>query len=258
MYEKPSPIEHDEVRRSMKPESLNHTERNEDALHQQHTYYTDTGEEEPRLSEPHRNYLLQRHGTVMLDPLPSADPADPYNWPAWKKNINLVLVAFHACMTTFTAAGIIPSFEYISQDLGVSLQRASYLTSMQIAVLGGAPLFWKPVSNRYGRRPVWLISTILSGVCNIGCAVSHSYGAMAACRCLVAFFISPAIAIGSGVVVETFFKKQRAQKMGIWTLMVTLGPPAGPFFMGFVAYHVGYRWIYWIFAIVCRLLLLLQ
>jgi MFS family permease len=157
-------------------------------------------------------------------------------------------------MTTFIAAGIIPAFEDISLDLGVSLQKASYLTSIQIAVLGFGPLFWKPISNRYGRRPVWFISTALSGVCNIGCAVSHSYASMAACRCLVSFFICPAIAIGSGVVVETFFKNQRAQKLGVWTLMVTLGPPSGPFFMGFVANYIGYRWIYWIFAIVSSFL----
>ncbi|KAF2141050.1 uncharacterized protein K452DRAFT_351714 [Aplosporella prunicola CBS 121167] len=202
------------------------------------------------LTQDHRNYLLQRHGTLALDPIPSDDPADPYNWPEWKKNINLTLVAFHACMTTFIAAGIIPAYEDIAEDMGCSIQRASYLTSMQIAVLGYAPLFWKPISYKYGRRPMWLLSTLLSAVCNIGCAVSPNYASMAACRCLVSFFISPAMAIGSGVVVETFFRKDRGQKMGIWTLMVTLGPPAGPFFMGFVAYHIGYRWIYWIFVIV--------
>jgi hypothetical protein len=33
--------------------------------------------------------------------------------------------------------------------------------------------------------------------------------------------------------------------------MVTLGPPAAPFIMGFVAYHTGgWQWIYRIFAIV--------
>lgn len=36
------------------------------------------------LSEAHREYLLQRHGTLDLDPLPSAFHADPYNWPRWK------------------------------------------------------------------------------------------------------------------------------------------------------------------------------
>lgn len=37
-----------------------------------------------RLSKSHRDYLMERHGTLELDPLPTMDPADPYNWPEWK------------------------------------------------------------------------------------------------------------------------------------------------------------------------------
>ncbi|OJJ31051.1 hypothetical protein ASPWEDRAFT_119892 [Aspergillus wentii DTO 134E9] len=200
------------------------------------------------LSQTHQDYLIQRHGTLELDPIPSMSDADPYNWPTWKKLINLILVAFHACMGTFTAASIIPAYETIAEDLGVSLQRASYLTSLQIAILGGAPLLWKPLSNRFGRRPVFLLSTILSLFCNVGCAKSPTYTSMAACRALTAFFISPASAIGSAVVAETFFKRERAKYMGIWTLLITLGVPVGPFIFGFVAYRVGYRWIFWVLA----------
>lgn len=36
------------------------------------------------LSEVHKSYLIERHGTVDLDPIPTMDPADPYNWPSWK------------------------------------------------------------------------------------------------------------------------------------------------------------------------------
>ncbi|KAJ5676095.1 Major facilitator superfamily domain general substrate transporter [Penicillium macrosclerotiorum] len=203
-----------------------------------------------RLPKAHRDYLLQRHGTLELDPIPSMGPADPYNWPEWKKMINLILVAFHACMGTFTAAAIIPAYSTIAEDLGISLQEASYLTSLQIAILGGAPLFWKPLSNRFGRRPIFLLSLICSLVCNIGCAKSTTYASVAACRALVAFFISPASAIGSAVVMETTFKKDRARYMGVWTLMITLGVPIGPFIFGFVTYRVGYHWIYWILAMI--------
>ncbi|KAI9757720.1 MAG: hypothetical protein M4579_003345 [Chaenotheca gracillima] len=202
------------------------------------------------LSPEHREYLMKRHGTVNLNPLPSSDPADPYNWPAWKKNVNLALVAFHAFMTTFIAAGVIPAFENFSEDLHVELQTASYLTSIQILILGLSPLFWKPISNHYGRRPVWLISTAGAMICNIGCAETKSYGAMVVTRILVSFFISPAMALGSATVSETFFEHERGQKLGAWALTFTLGPPTGPFIMGFVAYHLGWEWIYWIFAII--------
>ena len=154
-------------------------------------------------------------------------------------------------MATFTAASIQAAFIPIAADLGVSLTQASYLTSLQIAILGGAPLFWRPLCNRYGRRPIFLISLICSLVGNVGCAKSPSYATMAVCRAITAWFISPAGAIGPAVVVESFFKKDRARYMGIWTLMVTLGVPVSAFIFGFVANDVGYRWIYWILAIVC-------
>ncbi|KAL1981947.1 hypothetical protein VTN96DRAFT_2011 [Rasamsonia emersonii] len=141
-------------------------------------------------------------------------------------------------MSTFTAAAIQSAFVNIAEDLHVSVQRVSYLTSLVIAILGGAPLFWRPLSDRYGRRPIFLLSLICSLVGNIGCAKSPSYGTMGLCRAITGFFISPAAAIGSAVVAETFFKKERARYMGIWAVMVTLGVPVSPLIFGFVADRV--------------------
>lgn len=57
---------------------------NEDLEHAAtHGTYLDK-EEASHLSEEHRQYLLQRHGTIELDPLPTMGDADPYNWPTWK------------------------------------------------------------------------------------------------------------------------------------------------------------------------------
>ncbi|RDK43604.1 benzoate 4-monooxygenase cytochrome P450 [Aspergillus phoenicis ATCC 13157] len=216
-----------------------------DRSHEENTKHS----ESDALTEEHRQYLIQRYGTVELDPIPDMTDADPYNWPTWKKIINLALVAFHAMMATFTASSIQSAFVEIAEDLGVSVQRASYLTSLVIAILGGAPLFWMPLSNRYGRRPIFLLSLLCSLVANVGCAKSPSYATMGFCRALVAFFICPAAAIGSAVVAETFFKKDRARCMGVWAVMVTLGVPLAPLLFGFVTSRVGYRWIYWILAI---------
>ncbi|KAJ4363514.1 hypothetical protein N0V83_009809 [Neocucurbitaria cava] len=228
----------------------NEPQHNEDLEHAAtHGTYLDK-EEASHLSPEHREYLLQRHGTIDLDPLPTMGDVDPYNWTTWKKVLNLIFVAFHACMSVFAAASIIPAYENIAADLGVSLQRTSYLTSLQIAILGVAPLFWRPLSTRYGRRPIFIISLIGSLLFNVGCAKSKTYATMATCRAFQAFFISPPSAIGSAVVVETFFRKERAKYMGIWTVMITIGIPLAPLIFGFVTFRVGYRWIYWILAII--------
>lgn len=36
------------------------------------------------LPQEHRDYLLARHGTLELDPIPDMGDQDPYNWPQWK------------------------------------------------------------------------------------------------------------------------------------------------------------------------------
>jgi len=38
----------------------------------------------PYISNEHSDFLLKRHGTLELNPLPSAHEEDPYNWPRWK------------------------------------------------------------------------------------------------------------------------------------------------------------------------------
>ncbi|KAH6838664.1 major facilitator superfamily domain-containing protein [Chaetomium sp. MPI-CAGE-AT-0009] len=159
------------------------------------------------------------------------------------------MIAFHAMMATFTTAVVQSVFAEIATDLGASIHQASYMLSLQIAVLGGGPLFWRPLSQRYGRLPIFLLSPLCRLVGN------H----MGPFRAIASFFISPAQAIGSAVVTGAFFKKERASLyMGMWTMMVTLGVPMAPFILGFAAVSAGHRWIYWILAIVIHKTLYLR
>lgn len=43
-----------------------------------------SGDQTSQLSNEHREYLIHRHGTADLDPIPDMSDADPYNWPTWK------------------------------------------------------------------------------------------------------------------------------------------------------------------------------
>lgn len=126
---------------------------------------------------------------------------------------------------------------------------------MQILVFGIAPIFWKPLAQRYGRHHILILSIFIAMICNIAGAKCTSYGAQMAMRVIGAWFICPPIAIGSGIVTELCDKEERAQKIGWWTLMITIGTPGGPFIMGFVTQHIGVQWIFWISAIInfCQL-----
>jgi hypothetical protein len=85
-----------------------------------------------QLPAEHREYLLARHGTLDLTPLPSIHPQDPFNWPTWKKDIFLGLITFHAMMSTFGAAAVVPAFEDLSKRYQRSIPTISYLVSIQV------------------------------------------------------------------------------------------------------------------------------
>ncbi|OJJ08772.1 hypothetical protein ASPVEDRAFT_89981 [Aspergillus versicolor CBS 583.65] len=178
------------------------------------------------------------------------DPANPRNWPSWKKNAQILMVAFHSMSATFIAAGIIPAYDALAEEYGITVPQASYLTSVQILLFGIAPFIWKPITEIYGRYHVFLLSVFGAMLCNIGSARSTTYAAQMVCRVLGSILISPPFGMGSGVITELCEPQHRAQKLGWWTLLLTLGTPSGPFIMGFVTEHAGVQWIFWIFTIV--------
>lgn len=63
----------------------------------------------------------------------SRSSQDPQNWPRWKKDAQILMVAFHSMMGTFMAAGIIPAYDAFAEEYGITVQAASYLTSFQVS-----------------------------------------------------------------------------------------------------------------------------
>lgn len=63
----------------------------------------------------------------------SVNPDDPQNWPKWRKNTQILMVAAHSMVATFMAAGIIPAYDAMAEEYGVSVPAATYLTSLQVS-----------------------------------------------------------------------------------------------------------------------------
>ncbi|CAG7944579.1 unnamed protein product [Penicillium nalgiovense] len=177
-------------------------------------------------------------------------PEAPINWPAWKRNAQILMVAIHSMVCVFMAAGIIPGYESMAEEYKITVPQASYLTSVQILILGIAPFFWIPITMRYGRYHIFIFSVLGTMVCNIGGVFCKTFGTQMATRAIAAWLISPPLGIGSGVVTELCYPEERARKLGWWTLLITIGIPGGAFINGFVVQHLGVSWIFGIFAII--------
>ncbi|KAK1138681.1 hypothetical protein N8T08_002072 [Aspergillus melleus] len=58
-------------------------------------------------------------------------PNNPRNWAQWKKDMQILMVAFHSMVATM-AAGIILAYDTMADEYNMTVPEASYLTSIQV------------------------------------------------------------------------------------------------------------------------------
>lgn len=205
-------------------------------------------DDEPEISEEHKQYLITKHGTYHLTPLPSMCDDDPLNWSNGMKFLQLGMVAFHGFMTTFLTTGLVPVAGVYAEKFHMPTSRVAYLISVQILLVGVFPLLWVPLMERYGKRLLLIISTLGTMGFSLGSVFCNTYGSMMAMRVLQSVFISPGIAVGGSIVNETTFSHQRGSRSGIWAISVNLGTMVGAFLMGFVAQYQDAKYIHVVFT----------
>jgi DHA1 family bicyclomycin/chloramphenicol resistance-like MFS transporter len=111
----------------------------------------------------------------------------------------------------------LPSLPLLSRDLGGSMVWTQLTMSVLILSFGLAQLFWGPVSDRFGRRPVLLGGLALYTVASLGCAASGSIEALVVWRGLQGAAMAAAVVCARAVLRDLFEPVAGAQVMA-WAL----------------------------------------
>lgn len=110
-------------------------------------------------------------------------------------------------------------------------------------------IWWVPLANTYGRRPVLLVSTTLSLACCIWCARAESYNSLLSARIVTGTFIGSSETVCPDIVAETFLYHRRGRIMTIYTFGLAAGSTVGGLTGGYIAVNLGWRWCLWLPAI---------
>lgn len=118
---------------------------------------------------------------------------------------------------------------------------------VSIFVLGFAlgPLIGAPLSEMYGRRPIYIVGNLFFCILIICCAVSNSLGMLIAFRFLAGCAGSVPITLGGATVGDMFPADKRGVAMGVWGMGPLLGPTIGPMIGGYLTESKSWRWIFW-------------
>ncbi|PYI27686.1 MFS general substrate transporter, partial [Aspergillus indologenus CBS 114.80] len=108
-----------------------------------------------------------------------------------------------------------------------------------------------PFALKFGRRPLYLFSTVVQfGIC-IWSAKIQTVGDLMAVNVIQCFFASLAEAIVQMTIADLFFVHQRGRMNALYVWTWLLSTYLGILVAGFVADGLGWRWIWWLNAIIC-------
>lgn len=135
---------------------------------------------------------------------------------------------------------------------------ASFGNSRMISVLGlsmfvlgiacGPPCF-SPLSEFYGRRPIYLVAWSMYVIWIIPQAVARNITTMIVGRFLCGFSGSTFLAVSGGTVGDMFSKDELQHAMAIFSVSPFIGPCIGPAIGGFINYNTHWRWTYYVLSI---------
>ncbi|KAH6967707.1 serine/threonine kinase 16 [Ilyonectria sp. MPI-CAGE-AT-0026] len=186
---------------------------------------------------------------LILQPRPSEDPNDPLNWPQWRKFLNIGLVCFYVAMVAEFINAATPTWGPMNQQLGFSYEVLNDSYAAGCASLAIGSLLLIPFALKFGRRPLYLSSTILQFALSIWSAKMQTVADLMLINILQCFFGSLAEVIVQMTIADVFFVHERGRMNALYVWVWLLSSYLGSLIAGFVAKGQGWRWVWWLNSI---------
>ncbi|KUJ17914.1 putative MFS multidrug transporter [Mollisia scopiformis] len=173
------------------------------------------------------------------------DPTSPLNWSLTRKWANLAIVSCLAFLTPLASSMFAPSVPVVMANFhSTNTELASFVVSIFVLGFAIGPIVVGPLSELYGRKPIYITSNILFVIFTLLCAEARTLGMLFAFRFLAGCAGSTPLTVGAGSVADLMAASQRGRAMALFSLGALLGPIVGPIIGGFVAESIGWRWIF--------------
>ncbi|GAA5863585.1 hypothetical protein JCM3774_006537 [Rhodotorula dairenensis] len=175
------------------------------------------------------------------------DPHNPQNWSVKYKWLVVILCAQATLVVTFASSAPSSATRQVAQDFNAGTEVAELTTALFLAGYVAGPLLWAPLSEMYGRRPIFVLSLAVFVIFQIGCALAQNIWTLIICRFFAALFASSPLVVAGGVVADVFDPVRRGDAMSLFSASVFLGPVLGPIIAGFTVMNQSLRWR-WVYA----------
>ncbi|KAM0252872.1 hypothetical protein ACHAQJ_007502 [Trichoderma viride] len=207
------------------------------------------------VSDEHNNEKALEAGQLDKDPYEVGwddgdnDPLNPRSFSKARKWLIVLIVASGSL--TVTCASSIYTSTYTQMEAEFHNVREVSDLGLSTFVLGIAlgPMLLSPLSEFFGRRPIYLVSWTMYLIWLIPEAVAKNIATVIVTRFFDGLAGSAFLTVSGGTVGDLFAKNELQLPMAAFTIAPFIGPSVGPLLGGFINYFTHWRWTYYVLLI---------
>ncbi|KAH0838209.1 major facilitator superfamily domain-containing protein [Lanmaoa asiatica] len=155
----------------------------------------------------------------------------------WYLTMTGGILVFGATFSSSVPSPIIP---VLMQAFGFSAEVGTLIISLFVFGYCVSPLLWAPLSEQYGRRPIFILS-FFGFVCfQVGSALAKNTASILVFRFLGGTFAAAPLANSGALISDIWGPKERGAALAVFTVAPFAGPGIGPLVGGYL-YQAGVR-----------------
>ncbi|KAF1917802.1 major facilitator superfamily domain-containing protein [Ampelomyces quisqualis] len=183
----------------------------------------------------------------------------PYSIYSNKEKWTIVgMVALAGFYSPLPANIYFPAIPTLAKAFHQSTEAMNQTVTIYLIFQGLSPMAWGPISDRHGRRLVYLVCLAILILSSIGMAVcpTDQFWLLLFLRCFQSGGSASTIALGAGVIGDISTSSERGGYFGMFNLGPMLAPCLGPSLGGVLSQELGWRSIFWCLVIMVAVCLL--
>jgi multidrug resistance protein len=210
----------------------------EDALQQIRTPLSRVRQDSIHAPEPDLEKYPTKTGALLVT-FKKHDPENPHNWSRWYRWYITAIASLLVVCIAYGSSIVSGGLGLIQEKYNVSHVVATLTISIMVCGFAVGPLLWSPLSELFGRRPVYIISLLLYVIFNIPCALSPNIGGLLVSRFLCGVFSSSGLSLAGGTIADIWDIEDRGMAIAFFAAAPYGGPVFGPIINGWINVGTG-------------------
>ncbi|KAL1959396.1 hypothetical protein VTO42DRAFT_2199 [Malbranchea cinnamomea] len=195
--------------------------------------------------KPVRSNVTGKIEDYILVTFKTDDPENPKNWSKAFKWYCTMVVACTCFVVAFTSSVITAGIDQVAEEFGIGRVVALLSVTVFVIGFGVGPMAFAPMSEMFGRKPVYVVTLGVAVIFEIPCAVAKNTATLMVCRAIDGIAFSAPMTLVGGTLADLWRNEERGVPMAAFSAAPFIGPAIGPLVGGWLQL-AGWRWLYWI------------